>query len=284
MSDKMRNLVVRALSGVALFIVVVAAAYGGRYSYGALLGVILFVGMLEFYRLAAASDAKPQLVSGLVAGMTLFITGFTYFVGSGTTEGIDWAMVLGGAIYFVLLIPATFIIELFKNSTTPLRNIATTLMGVWYVAFPLTLMLFIPLMLGGGAWSAEAFLFYLFIVWANDVFAYLVGMSIGKHRLCERISPKKSWEGFIGGIAGAIGMGAIGAMVVGGSTIMWMGLAAIVALTGVLGDLVESMFKREAGIKDSGNIIPGHGGMLDRFDAVLISSPFAFIYLVIYLM
>lgn len=284
MSDKMRNLVVRALSGVALFIVVVAAAYGGRYSYGALLGVILFVGMLEFYRLAAASDARPQLVSGLVAGMTLFITGFTYFVGSGTTEGIDWAMVLGGAIYFALLIPATFIIELFKNSTTPLRNIATTLMGVWYVAFPLTLMLFIPLMLGGGAWSAEAFLFYLFIVWANDVFAYLVGMSIGKHRLCERISPKKSWEGFIGGIAGAIGMGAIGAMVVGGSTIMWMGLAAIVALTGVLGDLVESMFKREAGIKDSGNIIPGHGGMLDRFDAVLISSPFAFIYLVIYLM
>jgi phosphatidate cytidylyltransferase len=145
-------------------------------------------------------------------------------------------------------------------------------------------MLFIPLMLGEGTWKAEAFLFYLFIVWANDVFAYLVGMSIGKHRLCERISPKKSWEGFFGGIVGAIGMGAIGASVVGGDTIMWIGMAAIVALTGVIGDLVESMFKREAGIKDSGNILPGHGGMLDRFDAVLISSPFAFVYLLIYLM
>ena len=284
MSDKMRNLLVRALSGVVLIVVVLAAAHFGRYSYGALLGLIAFVGLLEFYRIATASGSTPQVASGLIAGMTLFITGFTYFVGYGNAECIDWAMIIGGAIYLTLLIPAIFIIELFKNSATPLRNIATTLMGIWYVAFPLTLMLFIPLMLGEGTWKAEAFLFYLFIVWANDVFAYLVGMSIGKHRLCERISPKKSWEGFFGGIAGAIGMGAIGASVVGGDTIMWIGMAAIVALTGVLGDLVESMFKRESGIKDSGNILPGHGGMLDRFDAVLISSPFAFVYLVIYLM
>ena len=157
-------------------------------------------------------------------------------------------------------------------------------MGIWYVAMPLTMMLFIPIMLGGGEWHAEAFLFYLFIVWANDVCAYLVGVTMGKHRMCERISPKKSWEGFFGGVIGALGMGALGAVVVGGSVAMWLVLAAIVAVTGVLGDLVESMFKRESGIKDSGNILPGHGGMLDRFDAVLISSPFAFIYLLIYMM
>ena len=284
MSDKMRNLLVRTLSGVVLLAVVLGAAYGGRYSYGALLGVILFVGMWEFYRLATASGSSPQYVTGLVAGTTLFLSGFFYFVDYGSEMGPDWALIIGGVVYFVLLIPATFIIELFKNSKTPLRNVATTLMGIWYVASPLTLMLFIPLMLGGGEWQAEAFLFYLFIVWANDVCAYLVGVTIGKHRMCERISPKKSWEGFFGGVAGALGMGALGAVVVGGSTMMWIGLAAIVSITGVLGDLVESMFKREAEIKDSGNILPGHGGMLDRFDAVLISSPFAFIYLIIYLM
>lgn len=284
MSDKMRNLLVRTLSGIALLAVVLAAAYGGKYSYGALLGLILVVGMLEFYRLAKTTGSTPQLVTGLVSGITLFVTVFAYFVGYGTATDIDWALVIGGFIYLTLLIPTTFILELFKESATPLRNVATTLMGVWYVAFPLTLMLLIPLMLGGGAWKAEAFLFYLFIVWANDVCAYLVGVTMGKHRMCERISPKKSWEGFIGGVIGALGMGAIGASVVGGSTMMWIGLAGVVAITSVLGDLVESMFKREAGIKDSGNILPGHGGMLDRFDAVLISSPFAFAYLVIFLM
>ena len=284
MSDKMRNLITRALSGVVLFVVVLGAAYGGKYSYGALLGLILLVGMMEFYRIASVGGNKPQHVGGLVAGAVLFIAGFTYFLGYENTMATDWAIICGALLYLTLLIPAIFIIELFKVSATPLRNIASTLMGIWYIAFPVTLMLFIPLMLSGGVWRAEAFLFYLFIVWANDVFAYLVGMSIGKHRMCERISPKKSWEGFFGGVIGALGMGVLGADVVGGSVAMWLGLAGVVAITGVLGDLVESMFKREAGIKDSGNILPGHGGMLDRFDAVFISSPFAFVYLIIYLM
>ena len=191
---------------------------------------------------------------------------------------------IGSILYFMLLVPLTFVIELFRKGETPLRNVAVTLAGIWYVALPMTLMLFIPLMLNGGVWRAEAFLFYLFIVWANDVCAYHVGMTIGRHRLCERISPKKSWEGFFGGVAGALGMGAIGASVVGGSCGLWLGLAAIVAVSGVLGDLVESMFKREAGVKDSGNILPGHGGMLDRFDALMISSPMAFVYLVMVLL
>ena len=144
-------------------------------------------------------------------------------------------------------------------------------------------MMYIPLLLAGNKWQPWYFLFYLFIVWANDVFAYLVGVTMGKHRLCERISPKKSWEGFFGGILGAIGVGALGAYFLDGRYEIWISLAAIIAITGVLGDLVESMFKREAGVKDSGNIMPGHGGVLDRFDALLVSAPFAFIFVLFFI-
>ena len=276
----MRNLLVRTASGAVLLGVVLGAAYGGKYAYGGLLLLIVIVGMWEFYNIAAAKGDEPRRTLGITAGVVLFVT--SYFLFDGYVDpmpsmfSVD--MILGGVLYFSVLIPLCFIVELFHESETPLRNVATTLLGVLYVAYPMSLMLFIPLLFTG-EWLPEAFLFYLFIVWGNDVFAYLTGVTLGKHKMCPRISPKKSWEGFIGGVVGAMAMGAVGSYVVGGGLGMWLGLALVVAVTSVFGDLVESMFKREAEIKDSGNIIPGHGGMLDRFDALLISSPFAFVYL-----
>ena len=284
MSDKMRNLIVRTISGVVLLGVVLAAAYGGKYAYGAFLLLIVVVGMWEFYNIAAATGATPRRTLGLAAGIVHFVTAFVLFEGfvdadtQGTGDGVH--MLIGGVLYFTALIPLCFVVELFFDSETPLRNVATTIMGIFYVAYPMSLMLFIPAFITT-PWKPEAFLFYLFIVWGNDVFAYLTGIAFGKHKMAPRISPKKSWEGFFGGIAGALAMGAVGSYVVGGSLGMWLGLAAVVAITSVFGDLVESMFKREAGIKDSGKIMPGHGGMLDRFDALLISSPFAFVYLMV---
>lgn len=281
MNDKSRNLIVRTLSGAVLLGVVLAAAFLGKYAYGALLLFILSAGMDEFYSIVTKGGIEPQKSVGHVLGVALFAGAYELFRrlydGVEMSGGQYW--LVGAIILLVLFVP--FIIEVFRAKEHPLRNIAATLMGIIYVALPMSLMLFIPLLLSGGVWRAEAFLFYLFIVWGNDVFAYLVGVSIGKHRMCERISPKKSWEGFVGGIIGALAMGALGNVVVGGGYLLWLGLALIVAISSVLGDLVESMFKREAGIKDSGNILPGHGGMLDRFDALIISVPFAFVYLVI---
>ena len=253
----------------------------GKYAYGALLLFILSMGMDEFYAIVTKGDIEPQKGVGQVLGVALF--GGAYEIFRRLYDGVEMRggqyWFIGAIILLVLFVP--FIIEIFRAKEHPLRNIAATIMGVIYVALPMSLMLFIPLLLNGGVWRAEAFLFYLFIVWGNDVFAYLTGVSIGKHRMCERISPKKSWEGFVGGIIGALAMGALGNVVVGGGYPLWLGLAFIVAISSVLGDLVESMFKREAGIKDSGSILPGHGGMLDRFDALIISVPFAFVYLVI---
>ena len=182
----------------------------------------------------------------------------------------------------VLAMPIMAICELYRKSSTPIANIATSILGAIYAAFPMSLMLIIPLLLGNGVWNPWIVIFYVFIIWANDVFAYLFGITLGKHRLFERISPKKSWEGFFGGLLGAMAMGYAASIVVEGNAIVWIGLALVAAISGVFGDLIESMFKRSIDIKDSGNIIPGHGGWLDRFDALIISAPFVFVYACIY--
>lgn len=279
MSDKLKNLLVRTASG-AVLLAIVAGASLSIYSYALLLFAIMVIGLVEFYKMARHNGSKPQFITGIATGIILFIGLALPAIGvqNKSVDGIEISMAMT-IISISLVIPICMIIELFKVSQTPMSNIATTILGIVYVTLPLSLMMYIPLFLGGNTWQPWYFLFYLFIVWANDVFAYLVGITMGKHRLCERISPKKSWEGFFGGIIGAIGVGALGAYFLDGRYEIWIGLAAIIAITGVLGDLVESMFKREAGIKDSGNIMPGHGGVLDRFDALLISAPFAFIFL-----
>jgi phosphatidate cytidylyltransferase len=123
---------------------------------------------------------------------------------------------------------------------------------------------------------------FFFILWANDSFAYLTGVSIGKHRLFERISPKKSWEGSIGGfVSGLLTAWVISIFFKEFDLINWIVIAAIIMIFGTFGDLVESLFKRSLKVKDSGNILPGHGGLLDRFDAVFLAAPAVFVYLIL---
>ncbi len=284
MSDKMRNLLIRAASSVVLFGIVLGAILWSKWSFAALLMAIIVGGQIEFYRMAQKAGYWPQRAMGVASGILIFIVAYALMWHVDKSSELDsvYLMITGGLVlYIILLLPLMFICELFRKSATPIANIATTLMGVVYVAMPLSLLLFIPLLLGGGEWKPWTLLFYIFIIWANDVFAYLFGISFGKHRLFERISPKKSWEGFVGGLVGAMAMGYLAATIMGGDHVEWIGMALIAAITGVFGDLVESLFKRSVDVKDSGQVIPGHGGWLDRFDALLLSVPFAFIYLVI---
>ena len=275
----MKNLLIRAASGVVLFGVVLGAILWSKWSFAALLLAIIVGGQIEFYRMAQKAGYWPQRAMGVVSGILIAMM---WLFDKSSDLDSRYLMITGGLVlYIILLLPLMFICELFRKSATPIANIATSLMGVVYVAMPLSLLLFIPLLLGGGEWKPWTLLFYIFIIWANDVFAYLFGITLGKHRLFERISPKKSWEGFVGGLIGAMGMGYLAATIMGGDHIEWIGMALIAAITGVFGDLVESLFKRSVDVKDSGQVIPGHGGWLDRFDALLLSVPFAFIYLVI---
>ena len=279
---KMKNLMVRTLSGLVLVAVFVGAVLGSQWSFGALLLLILVGGQTEFYKLARETGLSPQRWMGLAVGVLLFALNFIVFrqFSRSVTDEAGGA-VLYLLLYIGLLLPTLFVCELFRRSATPLANLGATLLGVLYVAVPLSLLLYVPVLAGDGVWRPETVLCYIFIIWANDVFAYLVGMTFGRHRLCERLSPKKSWVGFFGGLAGAVATGLAAAYALDANYWVWGGLALVASLSGVAGDLVESMFKREAGVKDSGQVIPGHGGVLDRFDALLLSAPYVFLYLLL---
>lgn len=289
MSDKLKNFIVRTLSGAVLLLVILGAMWVGYYGFLALLLLITVGGVWEFYALCRAKGYEPQRGLGVAIAVALYLAGAMLSAtlsDCNTNLAVNGTFALVGICLFVAAIfmaAIAFFAEVFRNRTSPIVNVATTLAGVGYVALPMALMTLIPTMLGGfdNPWRAIYFLFYLFLVWGNDVFAYLAGVTMGRHKMCERLSPKKSWEGFVGGVLGSLAVGAVAATILGESYGIWMGLALIVSLASVVGDLVESMFKRDAGVKDSGNIIPGHGGILDRFDAFILSAPCAFVFLLI---
>ncbi len=278
----MKDLMVRTLSGAVLATVVIGGTLWSRWSFGALMLIVVIGGTMEFYKLCRKCGSAPLVGIGIISAVAFFALNFTIFMQFGQTAQLSTgAAVLGLLLYILIMVPTTFACELWHRHPTPIANVATTFAGVLYVALPVSLLLYVPILLTG-AWSAQAMLCYIVIVWVNDVFAYLTGGCIGRHHMCERISPKKSWEGFVGGVIAAVVAGLLCGHFMEGNAVLWGGLAFVVAVTGVAGDFVESLFKRSAGVKDSGAILPGHGGFLDRFDALLLSAPYAFIYLVIF--
>ena len=284
MGDKMKNFLIRTASGAVMLIVVLGAMLLSKWSFMALMAAIAIGGMWEFYRFAEKAGYNPMKVLGIFTGIMILCTGVAamLFFDLGGDSASAPLLLIAAASTLVLIVPLMFICELYRKSATPIANIATSLLGALYVAFPMALLLIVPMLLGVGKWNPWIMILYIFIIWANDVFAYLFGITLGRHRLFERISPKKSWEGFFGGLLGAMAMGWVAATILEASVPMWVGLALVAAISGVFGDLVESLMKRSVDVKDSGNIIPGHGGWLDRFDALILSAPFVFIYACLY--
>ena len=278
---KLNDLLVRTISGVVLLLLVVGALLWSKWSTGALFAVVMIGGLVEFYGLCRRKGVEPMSSVGIATALAIFGLSFAVFMQWGTPATETTArIVLGALLYIMLIVPATFVCELWRKSPTPIANIATTFMGVIYVALPMAALLFVPQLLVG-KWSAWAMMAFISIIWINDIFAYLVGVTLGKHRLCERISPKKSWEGFFGGLIGAIGAAVLFGHLFEGDLLVWTGFGLVASLSGVAGDLVESLIKREVDVKDSGKMMPGHGGFLDRFDALYISVPFVVVYLLV---
>lgn len=277
MNPKIKDILIRTASGAVMLAVMLTAILWSTWSFAALLVAITAGVTWEHLRLSEHCGAQPQKVMAMAMAVLVVVP----FALVHTVVGdVEWWILL--MTFFIMIATlAVLFVELFRASETPIHNVGATLLPLFQVALPIGMLALLPAIgVGYNAWRVVAF---FSIIWANDVFAFLVGITLGRHRLCERISPKKSWEGFFGGIVAAMGVALLAAHLLGENMYVWAGLGLISALAAVAGDLIESMFKRAAGVKDSGAIMPGHGGWFDRFDAVLTAAPVAIIYLIIFM-
>jgi phosphatidate cytidylyltransferase len=253
-------------------VIIIGSLFMGKFAFGFIFLLINMIALHEFYSLTESSGAYPAIIPSLITGGAAFVLAF--LVSAGVAGPGLWLLI----IPFIILL---FILALFSEKGDAMRNTAISFLGIIYVSLPLSVINFLAFpSVNAYGYSHRIILGILTLVWINDSGAYLVGMSIGRHRLFERISPKKSWEGAVGGAVLTlicslwlhIIMGAL-------HRTDWLILALIVSVFGVFGDLTESLFKRSAGQKDSGRIIPGHGGLLDRIDSILFVMPLAAVYL-----
>lgn len=284
----MRNLITRTITGVIFVAVLVACILYSMYSFCVLFAIITAAAVWEYTLLInKIPDIRVNSLMSTVAAACLFLGTFAFTCNIG-----------GGGVFlpFILLIIYMLISELYLKRPHPLLNWAYTMLGQMYIALPLSMLSVLAVQHeGDGAFYVPIYPLSVFVfIWCSDTGAYCCGRMFGKHKLFERISPHKTWEGSIGGGILAVIVSIVlfllihqpfmGKMEAAGTAleiVEWIGLALVVVVFGTWGDLVESLLKRQLGVKDSGNILPGHGGILDRFDSSLMAIPAAVIYLYI---
>ncbi len=294
------NLIQRSLSGVVFLFLMISMLYIGSITFYFLMTIIIALGLYEFYLMGKKLHIHIPYLYILAIGITIFTLQF--FISLNTLDN-RWLFIVVVPMIFFL-----FVGELYRFHKKPIHNIAFSLLAIIYIVVPITLLNYLVFIERQDLlninntdiqnyegfvsdvlffnperniiYSPFIILGYFSIIWMYDSFAYLFGVSFGKHRLFERISPKKSWEGAIGGGLVTVAISALFPQIFQIlSWQNWVVLSVLVIFSSTLGDLVESLFKRSLDMKDSGKLIPGHGGILDRFDSVLLSAPIAFVYL-----
>lgn len=259
----------RAITGFFFVAVMLASVLLGKYAFTLFFLILSVLCVEEFYRLVTTESAKPQTRWGLVLTISIYLPLSIYYLQG---EPLTNLLICIPLSIFII------IAELYRKHTYPFNNIAITLFGVLFAGLPFCF--FYAMAFTDGGYSAHFPLGFLILLWANDTGAYLFGVKLGKHRLFERHSPKKSWEGFFGGMITSL----LAALIISYyfydvSLLHWMVISAIIVVAGTFGDLSESMLKRSHNTKDSGSLLPGHGGLLDRFDGLLLAAPLVFVYL-----
>ncbi|MCX6255846.1 MAG: phosphatidate cytidylyltransferase [Bacteroidia bacterium] len=276
----MNNFFRRTLTGAWIVIFVMGGFWLHPVSFF-LTGLVLLAGsQYEYYLMIRNTGVKPQMVPGIITGITAYV--ISTLIASGVIPRNS----------FLVLIPMMLIImvvELYRKQEKPFDSLAHTFFSLLYTAVPFSMFPFSAFSRTGLdsllphesiSFSPGIIVGFFILIWANDTGAYLTGISFGRHRLMERISPKKTWEGFFGGVV----IAALIAWLLSGwfgvvDKINWVIISVIISVAGTYGDLIESMLKRSIGVKDSGTIMPGHGGFLDRFDSAIISFPLVYLFI-----
>ncbi|GHE29522.1 phosphatidate cytidylyltransferase [Sphingobacterium griseoflavum] len=259
----------RAITGFFFIGVLIAAVLLGPFVFIPFFALLGVYSVYEFYKMVQAMDIRPLVWTAIACATIGFLLLGAVLVGFFPEGSLLWLF----SAAFLLYITA-----LFRQSTTAIQDLSYTLFGLCYAAIPFGI--FICLGFLEGSYDPYIPLGFLILLWTNDTGAYLAGKSFGRRKLFERISPNKTWEGFVGGMLLAVVVSFnLGRYFDALSNWQWLTLALIIGTFGTLGDLVESMLKRNTGMKDSGSLLPGHGGLLDRFDGLLMAAPLVYIFL-----
>lgn len=270
----------RAITGLSFAAVVFGGIFFSKYTFVLLFFLIGGLCLWELFTHTMKDERPTSRQIRRLAGMVLALLPLVFIDAAVIQDLPAFEYLSSVAFYLLPLFLLVFIYELFTKTEQPFSNLAFIALGIFYITIPMILLTIVAFR---GDMFRPALVFgMLILVWANDTFAYMTGSQIGKNKFFPRISPKKTWEGIIGGAVGAVVVSCLCSLVFQNESLSmaeWMGLGVVVAIFGPLGDLVESMMKRSLGIKDSGNLLPGHGGFLDRFDAFIFIIPFSALYL-----
>jgi len=272
-----KNLIIRTITGAVFVAAIMTSAIWSPTAFSLLFLLMTMLGLAEFQRLAIPDAKFIDALPGWLAGFIVYT-----LIGLYATSNAYKA----DARFLWLILPVIMIyasVSVFYGKEKAIRRIAVDLSGLAFVVIPLGLLnLFLNPLLIPGYHTPWLVLGMFIILWTHDTFAYLSGSLFGKHTLYKAISPKKSWEGSIGGFGFAI----IAAYIISIfspelDVWQWMVIALIITVFGTIGDLAESLLKRKAGVKDSGRLLPGHGGILDRVDSILFVSPIVFVFILL---
>jgi phosphatidate cytidylyltransferase len=266
------NFVQRSITGAVFVSAVVAATMFSEFSFFILLFAINFLCLLEFYELVLPDKRWIEKYLGIISGSVIFIMFAMIF---SADLSLAWYYNLIPIFMFM------FIIKLFERTHNEFSTLAFQILGLLYITMPIVMLAKMGF-LNSLSYSPGLPMGFFLLLWTSDTGAYLAGRSFGKTKLFERISPKKTWEGSIGGtvLSLAVAYGISNLLRFDDvTTFDWMAIAVLVVIFGTFGDLFESLLKRNLHIKDSGTILPGHGGVLDRFDGLFLAIPAVFFYL-----